>query len=226
VISPAQRGGLGTAAGPLLLVVVALVLSLGCTGGEESVEQAEAEPTAAAPEPEAEGEPAGESTATPILRRRVEVYFPSAADDGLIGEFREIFNTVTPGDRAKQIIADLISGPESADALRALPPTTRLRQVYVLKDGTAYLDFSSDLREGIGGGSMEEILAVYAIVNSVVININEVHRVGILVNGRTVATLNGHLDLRRPLRPDYSLILESVIVRGPARGSRPQTPAA
>jgi hypothetical protein len=210
----------------MLVVAVALVVSFGCGGGEEPAEQAEADPTLAAPEPEAEGEPSGESTATPILRRRVEVYFPSAADEGLIGEFREIFNTVSPGDRAKQIIADLISGPESANALRALPPTTRLRQVYVLANGTAYLDFSSDLREGIGGGSTEEILAVYAIVNSVVININEVHRVGILVNGRTVATLNGHLDLRRPLRPDYSLILDSVIVRAPTRRSRAQAQAA
>jgi spore germination protein GerM len=190
------------------------------------VEQAEAEPTEPTLEPETEGESAEDPAATPILRRRVEVYFPSAADEGLIGEFREIFNTANPGDRAKQIIADLISGPETDSALRALPPTTRLRQVYVLDNGIAYLDFSSDLREGLGGGSMEEILAVYAIVNSVVININEVHRVGILVNGRTVATLNGHLDLRRPLPPDYSLILESVIVRAPVQRSRPQTPAA
>ena len=37
-------------------------------------------------------------------------------------------------------------------------------------------------------------------------------KVGILVNGRVLATLNGHLDLRRPLPPDYSLILGSIIV--------------
>jgi spore germination protein GerM len=224
-MSPAQRGILGSTTGPLLLVTAALLLSFGCGGGEPA-EQAEAEPTEPTLEPETEGESADDPTATPIMRRRVEVYFPSAADEGLIGEFREIFNTANPGDRAKQIIADLISGPETESALRALPPTTRLRQVYVMDNGIAYLDFSSDLREGMGGGSMEEILAVYAIVNSVVININEVHRVGILVNGRTVATLNGHLDLRRPLRPDYSLILESVIVRAPVQRSRPQTPAA
>lgn len=65
---------------------------------------------------------------------------------------------------------------------------------------------------------MEEILAVYAIVDSVVINIAEIDRVGILVNGRPVATLNGHLDLRRPLAPDYSLILGSMIVGRPAGG--------
>ena len=101
--------------------------------------------------------------------------------------------------------------------MRALPPATRLRQAYVLDSGVAYLDFSADL-EGIGGGSMEEILAVYAIVNSVVVNIPEVDRVGILVNGRPVATLNGHLDLRRPLPADYSLIIGSIIVGRPGDG--------
>ena len=127
-------------------------------------------------------------------------------------------NGATPGDRAKQIIADLISGPDNDGSLRALPPATRLRQVFVMDNGVAYLDFSAELREEMGGGSMEEILAVYAIVDSVVINIVEVDRVGILVNGRPVATLNGHLDLRRPLAPDYSLILGSMIVGAPAGG--------
>ena len=102
--------------------------------------------------------------------------------------------------------------------MRALPAGTRLRQVFVLDNGVAYLDFSADLREGMGGGSMEELLTVYAIVDSVVLNIAEIDRVGILVNGRPVATLNGHLDLRRPLPPDYSLILGSIIVGRPADG--------
>ena len=52
-----------------------------------------------------------ESTVTPLKRHTVEVYFPSVRGNGLIGEYREIFETVTPGDRAKQIVADLIAGP-------------------------------------------------------------------------------------------------------------------
>ena len=87
-----------------------------------------------------------------------------------------------------------------------------MRQVYVLNDGTAYLDFSSELTEGIGGGSMKELLTVYAIVDSVAFGVREVHRVGILVNGRPLETMNGHLDLRRPLKPDPRLILGSIVV--------------
>ena len=148
----------------------------------------------------------------PLRTATVEIYFPSALSDGLVGEFRQIFDTVTPGDRAKQIIADLISGPTSDDCLRAVSPSTRLRQVYVLSDGTAYLDFSSALTEGVGGGSMTELLTVYAIVDSVALGVREVKRVAILVNGRPLETMNGHLDLRRPLKPNPRLILGSIIV--------------
>ena len=179
----------------------------------EPVEAADATADVAAeddadPDSETETEEADK----PLRTATVEIYFPSALSDGLVGEFRQIFDTVTPGDRAKQIIADLISGPTSDDCLRAVSPNTRLRQVYVLADGTAYLDFSSALTEGIGGGSMKELLTVYAIVDSVAFGVREVQRVGILVNGRPLETMNGHLDLSRPLKPNSRLILGSIVV--------------
>jgi len=199
-----------------LLLAAALLGLAGCGGGGPAGEgEAAGAPEGAAATPAGEGQGAEEPSAAPLPRRNVELYYPSAVEDGLVGEIHEIFNTAMPGDRAKQIIADLISGPENPDSLRALPPATRLRQVYVLDSGVAYLDFSSDLTEGMGGGSEEEILTVYSVVNSVAINIPEIRRVGILVNGRNVATLNGHLDLRRPLRPDFSLIKSSIIVTRP-----------
>ena len=97
----------------------------------------------------------------------------------------------------------------------ALPGSTQLRQVYVLDNGVAYLDFSEDLADGVGGGSMGEQLTVYAIVNSVALNVSEIDRVGMVIDGKTVETLNGHTDLRRPLAPNYSLILAPTVVRGP-----------
>jgi hypothetical protein len=215
-----QRGLPATvAAGLLLLGLIALSAACGGSGDEAEMAAAPETPDAATAAPQTgDEEKAGAASATPLPRRTVEIYFPSRDDNGLIGEYREIFDTLTPGDRAKQIIADLISGPENDGALRALPQATRLRQVFVMADGVAYLDFSSELSEQIGGGSMEEILAVYAIVDSVVINVSEIDRVGLLINGRPVATLNGHLDLRRPLAPDYSLILGSMIVGRPVEG--------
>lgn len=200
-----------------------LLVSFACSAPDENV--APLEPAAAEP-----GDASIEDEATapdqPLRTATVEVYFPSAVDDGLVGEFREIFDTATPGDRVKQIIADLISGPTTAQCMRAVPPGTRLRQAYVLADGTAYLDFSSELTEGIGGGSMKELLTVYSIVDSVAFNLREVQRVAILVNGRPIETMNGHLDLRRPLNPDARMILGSIVVGGRLPGAPARAAAA
>ena len=136
------------------------------------------------------------------------IYFPSVYGNGLLGEPREIFETNSPVDRAKQILSDLLAGPNDSDSLPAVPQGISLRQVYVMDNGVAYADFSSELSRRIGGGSMEEILAVYSIVNSLVLNVEEIERVGILLDGRPCETLNGHLDLRRPLPANLHLMEE------------------
>jgi spore germination protein GerM len=206
----------------LLVLAGALVIASSCSSPQ---------PDAEGPAPPAteeldttDGEPTtgADIVDAPVRRLNVLIYYPAARRDGLVGEPREIFMTAAPGDRAKQILADLISGPATDEGARALPPGTRLRQVFVLEDGTAYIDFSSDLKQGISGGSAEELLAVYSIVNSVALNIPEIRRVGILINGKAVDTLNGHLDLRRPLPPDSSLIVgggqATVVLAAPGAG--------
>ena len=199
--------------GALFLLALLPVLLCGCGGdGAEPVADGDAAAAGATPsagtEPGAGEAAAGrEASAEPLAREAVSVYFPSASGDGLVAERREIFATRTPGDRIKQIINDLIDGPASSGSLRALPAGTQLRQVFVVEDGTAYLDFNAELADGMRGGSAHELYTVYAIVNSVILNVNGVRRVGLLVNGHPVDSLSGHLDLRRPLTADRSLVL-------------------
>jgi hypothetical protein len=192
------------AAGALL--AIGFVLLLSCSGTQEQPE-VQAAGEVAAIDPGVEAGSVAVAATSPIRTLIVEVYFPSAEENGLVAEAREIFATAAPGDRAKQIVADLISGPATELAVRGLPRNTRLRQIYVLENGVAYLDFTDELRNGLGGGSNEELLAVYSIVDSVVLNVPEILRVGFLINSKPVDTLNGHMSLRRPLRPDISLIV-------------------
>jgi spore germination protein GerM len=153
--------------------------------------------------PAAENEPAEE--VAPLTLLDVTLFFPSSKTDGLQGEQREIFDTASPVERAKQILSDLIAGPSGPDSLPAVPKGTRLRQVFVLESGVAYADFSAELRDGMPGGTDNELLTVYAIVNSIVLNVPEIKSVAILVDGEPCPTLSGHLDLRRPLGADTSL---------------------
>ena len=199
-----------------LVLIIVVIVRVGSPGPQPpAIEPATAAGSSTAPF--AQGDQALDTDPQPVRRLNVLIYFPSADGEGLVGESHEIFNTTAPGDRAKQILADLISGPETEYSLRALPPGTQLRQVYVLDDGTAFVDFTADLERGLGGGSSEELYTVYSIINSVALNIPEIRRVGILINGEPVDTLNGHLDLRRPLTPDVSII---------ARGDQPMVARA
>jgi len=49
------------------------------------------------------------------------------------------------------------------------------------------------------GGTQNELLTVYTIVNALTINLPAVTTVQLLVDGKEVDTLSGHVDLRQPL---------------------------
>jgi spore germination protein GerM len=150
-------------------------------------------------------EPSPEPGESPLAKASVTVWFPSASDGSLVGESREIVDTKRAADRGTQILQELLEGPRGDGALAAVPEGTTLRQLWVREDGTAYADFSGELARASAGGSEDELLTVYAIVDSLALNVPEIRRVGILVEGRERDTLSGHLDIRRPLSPDRKL---------------------
>jgi hypothetical protein len=60
---------------------------------------------------------------------------------------------------------------------------------------------------------------VYAIVNAVTANLPAIQRVQLLVEGKEVDTIAGHVDVRRPLERDATLLREG---RGDAPPPAPQ----
>ena len=67
------------------------------------------------------------------------------------------------------------------------------------------------------GGSLTELLTVQAIVNAVTANLPAVQRVQILVDGKEVDTIAGHVDIRQPLVRDTSLSREAKARRNRCR---------
>jgi len=80
-----------------------------------------------------------------------------------------------------------------------IPAGTKLRALFVTDRGDAYVDLSRELSASHPGGTTTELLTVYAIVNALTTNLPAVTRVQLLVDGKEVETLAGHVDLRRPL---------------------------
>jgi len=89
-----------------------------------------------------------------------------------------------------------------------IPKGSSLRAFYVTNRGEAVVDLSREVSMNHPGGSLMESLTVYAIVNAVIANLPGVQRVQLLVDGREVETIAGHIDVRHPLARDLSLVRE------------------
>lgn len=138
--------------------------------------------------------------------RNVTLFFMSENDDLLHPEERQVLLTSTAAnDVARAIVEEIIKGSEKG-LLNALPEGTKVRQVYITSDGTAYVDFSRHITTGNYFGSSGEMAAVYSVVNSLAFNLKAVKRVVFLVEGNEKETLGGHVDLSKPFQPDFSLV--------------------
>ena len=88
---------------------------------------------------------------------------------------------------------------------RPLPPGTSVLSICV-EDGLATVDFSEELVTNFRGGSDNEGVLVFSIVNTLT-SFPTIERVQILVAGETVNEIGGHLYLGEPLAFDDELVV-------------------
>jgi spore germination protein GerM len=134
------------------------------------------------------------------------LYFPSYGQGLLREEKRPMAWAETDTDKIRQVLLALMEGSHQGYS-RALPPSTAIRAVFLTSDGTAYLDFASQMLADLRPGILTECLVVYAVVNSLAANIPAVKKVKILVDGQEADTLDGHADLSDVFVPDPARIL-------------------
>jgi spore germination protein GerM len=132
--------------------------------------------------------------------RRIRATLFYVAEDGnrLVGVDREVVYAEGPVDQARRLMEALVE-PVDKPLLQAIPADTKLRTLFITDTGDAYVDFTPELSSKHPGGSLSELLTVYAIVDTLTVNLPAIVRVQILVDGKEVDTLAGHVDLRRPL---------------------------
>ena len=158
--------------------------------------------------PEAQ-QTAGESAAPPagVPRITATLFYGSADGEALIPVRREVALADGIVPQAREILAAQLQGA-AAPYLSVIPEGTKLRAFYVTDRGDAFVDLTGEVSSAHPGGSSTEMLTVFAIVNAVTANLPTIQRVQILVDGQEVDTLAGHVDLRRPLERDESLLRE------------------
>jgi spore germination protein GerM len=142
-------------------------------------------PESAPEEPEAE------------RRIRVTLYLLSGSGRTLVAQEREIPYADSLQEQAKQVIRQLLAGSRRGRG-SPFPRGVRLRDLFITPQGLAFVDLSQELISNHPGGSCGEELTVYSLANTLITNFPAVKRVQILVEGREIQTLAGHLDLTKP----------------------------
>jgi spore germination protein GerM len=153
--------------------------------------------------PAAAGAPA--APAAPGRRIKARLFY--VAEDGtrLTSVERDVAYGESADQQAREIVAAQIA-PVVEPLVSAIPPGTTLRAVFITKSGDAYVDLSREARVAHPGGTVDELLTVYTIVNALTVNLPAVTAVQVLVDGKEVDTLSGHVDLRRPLAKNLTWV--------------------
>jgi spore germination protein GerM len=133
------------------------------------------------------------------------LYYATRDGGELVGVTREVPLGDGRTEQGRQIVM-LALTPPPFGYVSPIPRGTTLRAFYLTDGGDAYVDLSQHASSAHPGGTAAELLTVWAIVNDVTANLPAVRRVQILIEGQTVDTLAGHVDLRRPLARDTSLV--------------------
>ena len=149
------------------------------------------------------------TTASALPGRRIKAQLFYVSDDGLrlVGVERDVPYAEQPVDQAREILAAQMT-PVTAPLVSAVPAGTVLRALFLTETGQAYVDLSRDVAAAHPGGSLNELLTIYTIVHALTFNLPKVTAVQLLVDGKEVDTLAGHVDLRRPLSKNLQLAIE------------------
>lgn len=144
-------------------------------------------------------------TPTPAPEQRIVLLFPGS--DGMLHpELRPAPLPAEPEARIRTVVGELLAGPTSGLA-PTVPYPAELRTVFVTGDGAAYVDITAP--PAPLQGSHSELMLVYGVVNTILLNASELNSVQLLFDGEEVPTLAGHLDTGRPLALNKRFIAAS-----------------
>lgn len=147
----------------------------------------------------------GDPASAESRRINASLFYVSASGDGLVAVDREVVYGASPAAQARRIVeAQLAPAPDGQ--ISAVPAGAEVRALFLTSRSEAFVDISAPLSTNHPGGSLHESLTIYAIVNALTVNLPDITAVQILIDGREVDTLAGHIDLRHPIRRNTTII--------------------
>ena len=125
----------------------------------------------------------------------IKVYYPDEQGMKLIANKRTV--TLDQQEKYTAAMESLLEGTTEKGQTNIIPKQAKLRSVKV-ENGTATVDFTGDLSKNFVGGSTGETMLVGSVVDTLT-EFPEVKKVQILIDGKKVESLSGHMDLSQPM---------------------------
>lgn len=131
-----------------------------------------------------------------------------ASEDGLllVPTEREVPLAEGAVAQARSVLEAQLSAEAPSPLVSTIPKGVALRGIYVSERNEVFVDLDPSIRTSHPGGTQQELMTVYTIVNSVLANLPSLQEVQILIGGQEADTLAGHVDLSRPLRKNDALV--------------------
>lgn len=161
--------------------------------------------------------------------RAVVLFFADRGGKGLVARRGEVFAGADASSQATGTVLALLKGPapDATDVLRAVPEGVELRALFLDGHGTATVDLGKLAAALAQSGSETEVLALWAIVDTLAFNFPaDARRVRVLLDGREVESA-GHVALGSPLTPRRDLVvgeipsLTTIVPAAPATDPEP-----
>jgi hypothetical protein len=123
----------------------------------------------------------------------LELYYPVGGR--LVREERSVPRATSVREIASAVVNEFLSGPSGGER-GVIPEEARLDGVYYGNDLVLYIDFNDALRRNFQGNAEEEYLLLKALNMSLMSNVFQVEGIKLLVDGKELDSLGGHLSVR------------------------------
>ena len=138
--------------------------------------------------------------------KQIIVYFSDQQERFLRPEKRYVFKEDDIALQAREIVKALLEGSK-AGLVNTFPHGVNIIDVKIIDAEIALVNFSKSLTKLYQGSSSSEMATIYSLTNSITQNIPGIKKVKILVEGKELPSIKGHISTRKAFSPDLELIL-------------------
>ena len=138
-------------------------------------------------------------------KQEVVLYFSDANERFLVPEKRYIPKEENDEAKAKDLVKALLEGSKTK-LVSTFPEGVTLDNITIDDKQTAHVSFGKNLIKQHPGGSASEMATIYSLTNTLTRNVNSIKKVKLLIDGKEVDSIRGHVDTRQPFTMNKDMV--------------------